>query len=118
MKEGAYDYITKPFQVDEIRLIIEKALEKKLLSKENRRLRNELRLVIEKALEKKLLSEENRRLRTALRSRTRSLVGSSGGHRRRAASCPCRSRRAGGSARASERRAGDARASPRGTGFG
>jgi two-component system response regulator PilR (NtrC family) len=43
MKEGAYDYITKPFQVEEIRLIIEKALEKKLLSKENRRLRNELR---------------------------------------------------------------------------
>ena len=32
MKEGAYDYITKPFKVDEIRLIIEKALEKKLLS--------------------------------------------------------------------------------------
>ncbi len=45
MKEGAYDYITKPFKVDEIRLIIEKALEKKLLSRENRRLRSELRTV-------------------------------------------------------------------------
>ena len=43
MKEGAYDYITKPFKVDEIRLVIEKALEKKLLSGENRRLRSELR---------------------------------------------------------------------------
>jgi two-component system response regulator PilR (NtrC family) len=43
MKEGAYDYITKPFKVDEIRLIIEKALEKKLLSRENRRLRTQLR---------------------------------------------------------------------------
>jgi two-component system response regulator PilR (NtrC family) len=43
MKEGAYDYITKPFKVEEIRLIIEKALEKKLLSKENRQLRSELR---------------------------------------------------------------------------
>ncbi len=43
MKEGAYDYLTKPFKVDEIRLIIEKALEKKLLSRENRRLRSELR---------------------------------------------------------------------------
>jgi two-component system response regulator PilR (NtrC family) len=42
MKEGAYDYITKPFKVEEIRLIIEKALEKKLLSGENRRLRSEL----------------------------------------------------------------------------
>jgi two-component system response regulator PilR (NtrC family) len=43
MKEGAYDYLTKPFQVDEIRLVLEKALEKKLLARENRRLRHELR---------------------------------------------------------------------------
>jgi two-component system response regulator PilR (NtrC family) len=43
MKEGAYDYITKPFKVDEIQLTVEKALEKKLLARENRRLRNELR---------------------------------------------------------------------------
>ena len=43
MKEGAYDYITKPFKVDEIRMVVEKALEKKLLSSENRRLRSELR---------------------------------------------------------------------------
>ena len=43
MKEGAYDYITKPFKVDEIRLVVEKALEKKLLASENRRLRSELR---------------------------------------------------------------------------
>jgi len=53
MKQGAYDYILKPFKVDE------------------------LRLVVEKALEKKLLADENQRLRTALRSRSRSLVGSS-----------------------------------------
>jgi two-component system response regulator PilR (NtrC family) len=43
MKEGAYDYITKPFKVDEIRLVVEKALEKKLLAVENRRLKTELR---------------------------------------------------------------------------
>ncbi len=42
MKEGAYDYITKPFKVDELRLVVEKALEKKLLTTENRRLRSEL----------------------------------------------------------------------------
>ena len=42
MKEGAYDYVTKPFKVDELRLVVEKALEKKLLSRENRRLRSEL----------------------------------------------------------------------------
>ena len=35
MKEGAYDYITKPFRVDEIKLIIKNALEKKNLQKEN-----------------------------------------------------------------------------------
>jgi two-component system response regulator PilR (NtrC family) len=45
MKEGAYDYITKPFKVDEIRLTIAKALEKKLLTGENVRLRRELRSV-------------------------------------------------------------------------
>ena len=35
MKEGAYDYITKPFRVEEIKLIIKNALEKKHLQKEN-----------------------------------------------------------------------------------
>jgi two-component system response regulator PilR (NtrC family) len=43
IKEGAYDYITKPFKVEEMRIVVEKALEKKLLSTENRRLRSELR---------------------------------------------------------------------------
>jgi two-component system response regulator PilR (NtrC family) len=43
MKEGAYDYLTKPFKVDELRIVIEKALEKKLLSRENLRLRREIR---------------------------------------------------------------------------
>jgi len=43
MKEGAYDYLTKPFKVDELRIVIEKALEKKILSNENTRLRRELR---------------------------------------------------------------------------
>jgi len=43
MKEGAYDYVTKPFKVDELRIILEKAIEKQLLSNENKRLRSELR---------------------------------------------------------------------------
>jgi two-component system response regulator PilR (NtrC family) len=34
MKKGAYDYIHKPFKIDEIRLIVKKALEKKRLSEE------------------------------------------------------------------------------------
>jgi two-component system, NtrC family, response regulator PilR len=43
MKQGAYDYVTKPFKVDELRLVVEKALEKRLLSTENQRLKSELR---------------------------------------------------------------------------
>jgi len=27
MKEGAYDYLTKPFSVDELELVVEKAME-------------------------------------------------------------------------------------------
>ncbi len=42
MKNGAYDYITKPFQVDEIRLVVAKALEKTRLVRENIRLRREV----------------------------------------------------------------------------
>ncbi len=42
MKLGAYDYITKPFKVDEIKLIIQKALEKRHLRKENLLLRREI----------------------------------------------------------------------------
>jgi two-component system response regulator PilR (NtrC family) len=37
-KEGAYDYITKPFKVDEIRVGVEMALAKKLRTSETRRL--------------------------------------------------------------------------------
>ncbi len=43
MREGAYDYITKPFKVDEIRLVIEKALEKKQLALENEQLKTQLK---------------------------------------------------------------------------
>jgi two-component system NtrC family response regulator len=42
MKLGAYDYITKPFNRDEIKLVVKKALELNNLSVENRQLREEL----------------------------------------------------------------------------
>jgi two-component system response regulator PilR (NtrC family) len=35
MKQGAYDYITKPFKIEEIKMTIQKALEKKSLETEN-----------------------------------------------------------------------------------
>src|SRR3990172_2585465 len=43
MKLGAYDYITKPFKVDEIKIIIKNALEKKSLFDENISLKEELK---------------------------------------------------------------------------
>ena len=42
MKQGAYDYLTKPFQVDEVQLIIRNALEKRRLSAENILLKREM----------------------------------------------------------------------------
>lgn len=42
MKEGALDYITKPFKVDEIKLVINKSLKNKKLSKENDQLKRQL----------------------------------------------------------------------------
>lgn len=43
MKLGAYDYIHKPFKIDEIRLIIQKALEKKKLNEELSLLRKQVK---------------------------------------------------------------------------
>jgi two-component system, NtrC family, response regulator PilR len=43
MKLGAYDYITKPFKLEEIRLTVDKALERKRLHDENVALKRQLR---------------------------------------------------------------------------
>lgn len=43
MSEGALDYITKPFNNDEVRIVVKKALEKKKLETENLLLRREVR---------------------------------------------------------------------------
>ncbi|MRR54785.1 MAG: sigma-54-dependent Fis family transcriptional regulator [Deltaproteobacteria bacterium] len=43
MKLGAYDYIAKPFNVEEIRIIVKNALDRRTLAKENLRLREEVR---------------------------------------------------------------------------
>jgi two-component system response regulator AtoC len=42
MKEGAYDYISKPFKPDEVVLVLLKAEERERLKRENERLRTEL----------------------------------------------------------------------------
>jgi two-component system response regulator AtoC/two-component system nitrogen regulation response regulator NtrX len=42
MKSGAYDYLPKPFEVDELRLVVERALEHLALAEENLRLKRQL----------------------------------------------------------------------------
>ena len=42
MKKGAYDYITKPFKLDEVRKVVKEAMEKVMLKKENHQLREQI----------------------------------------------------------------------------
>jgi len=42
MKLGAYDYLSKPFKIDDVKVRIAKALEKRILVQDNLRMRNEL----------------------------------------------------------------------------
>jgi two-component system, NtrC family, response regulator PilR len=42
MKKGAYDYISKPFKIEDVQLIVKNAIEKKNLSVENRLLKTAL----------------------------------------------------------------------------
>jgi DNA-binding NtrC family response regulator len=42
VKTGAYHYVSKPFELDEVRRVVKKALEKRALKLENRRLREKL----------------------------------------------------------------------------
>ena len=43
MKAGAYDYLTKPFKVDEVGLVVERALERRVLQSQNVVLRDEIK---------------------------------------------------------------------------
>jgi two-component system response regulator PilR (NtrC family) len=43
MKAGAYDYLTKPFKVDEVSLVVERALERRSLARDNLALRDEIK---------------------------------------------------------------------------
>jgi two-component system response regulator PilR (NtrC family) len=56
MKLGAYDYLTKPFQVDEVQLIIRNALEKRRLATENMLLKREMAA---KALQNRLIGKSD-----------------------------------------------------------
>lgn len=42
IQEGAYDYFTKPFDINEMRVVVKRAMEKKTLERENEKLRRQL----------------------------------------------------------------------------
>jgi len=42
MKAGAYDYVTKPFEIEELRLVVRRALQKIAVERENRELRRQV----------------------------------------------------------------------------
>jgi len=42
MKAGAFDYLSKPFKIEEIKVVIQKCLENRSLASENRNLKNQL----------------------------------------------------------------------------
>jgi len=56
MKQGAYDYLTKPFKLDEVLFSIRRALEKRRLQLENREYRQNLESKVESQAEKIRLS--------------------------------------------------------------
>ncbi|MCA9772869.1 MAG: sigma-54-dependent Fis family transcriptional regulator [Myxococcales bacterium] len=43
MKRGAFDYVTKPFELDELEVVVDKAMQNALLARENLRMRREIR---------------------------------------------------------------------------
>jgi two-component system response regulator PilR (NtrC family) len=43
MKAGAHDYLTKPFKIDEVSLVVQRAMEKRRLARDNLVLRDEIK---------------------------------------------------------------------------
>ena len=43
MKAGAHDYVTKPFKIDEVSLVVQRAMEKRRLARDNVALRDEIK---------------------------------------------------------------------------
>lgn len=62
LREGAYDYINKPFETSQVKTIVKNALERRMLLSEREILINELSEVNEKLAEANTLLEEKRAL--------------------------------------------------------
>jgi two-component system, NtrC family, response regulator len=82
MKKGAYDYITKPFKIDEIKLTIKKVLEKETITRENKALKKELsdKFSLDSfiGLDKKILKMKEMIQRLARTDSTALILGESG----------------------------------------
>lgn len=62
VKEGAYDYIRKPCKVEEIKIVVDNAVEKIRMNRENSKLTEKLRNAYEELMEvKKRIVEEEKR---------------------------------------------------------
>ncbi len=57
IREGAYDYLTKPFQLDELYIVIKNAVDRIKLIRENNDLLEKLQIICK---EKELVSQENK----------------------------------------------------------
>jgi len=60
IKEGAYDYIIKPCKLDEIRIVIDRAIEKITLHKENRELLGKLQAAYHELMVLEMKKEERK----------------------------------------------------------
>ena len=65
IRDGASDYVTKPFNLAEVQLVVERTLEKRRLINENRRYQNHL---------EELVEERTQKLRATYESTLRALV--------------------------------------------
>ena len=105
MKLGAYDYVPKPFKVDELKLVVAKALEQRALVAENRALRHRVGRVAGRARDPRPLAGDRGGARARREGRARP-------HDR--CSSPARAARARRSSRARSTRSGSARPAVRG----
>ncbi|VAX33808.1 hypothetical protein MNBD_NITROSPIRAE01-1654 [hydrothermal vent metagenome] len=72
IREGAYDYLTKPFQLDELYIVVKNAVDRIKLIREN----NALLMHLKQAMEKQMLPFENTEMQIGLQENNAELLES------------------------------------------
>ncbi len=72
IREGAYDYLTKPFQLDELYIVVKNAVDRIKLIREN----NALLMHLKQAMEKQILPFENTEMQIGLQENNAELLES------------------------------------------